>query len=110
MAWQLLLAIYLILATISFLLRRKLGESSPQYNKLVNWFFYLVILYPVGVVAAIVLHGSLRISLINLAIISIAELVFPLISITQYRANKDVDAGLFTILNSLKPIITITTA
>jgi len=38
------------------------------------------------------------------------ELIFPVINLLAYRANKDVDAGLYTILNNLTPIITITTA
>lgn len=75
-----------------------------------NWFFFLFTLYPVGIAVAFVIHESLRVSLLDLGIIAGAELMFPLVNISQYRANKDVDAGLFTILNNLTPIITITTA
>jgi len=110
MTWQLLLVIYLILATSSFLLRRKLGKSYPKYNRFVNWFFFLGTLYPIGIVVALSLHENLHISLHDFVIILAAELVFPLINLSQYKASKDVDAGLFTIVNNLTPIITITTA
>lgn len=110
MTWQILLLIYLILSTTSYLLRRKLGQLYPQYNRFINWFFFLCILYPVGIVVALYLHESLHITLLNFVIIAAAELIFPLINITQYRANKDVDAGLFTIIHNITPIITIITA
>ncbi len=109
MTWQTLLFVYFILATTSYLLRRKLGTVAPKYNRFVNWFFF-GLHYPIGVIVAIALHQSLHISLQDLVIIAAAGLVFPFINIAQYRASKDVDAGLFTLLNNFTPIITITTA
>src|ERR1700683_3613532 len=110
MIWRWLLGIYLILAPISFLVRRTLGKTAPQYNRFVNWFFFLGVLYPVGLLAAFVTRGSLHTTWHDLGLLAVCELVFPLINIAAYRASKDIGAGLFTIINNLAPIITITTA
>lgn len=110
MTWQLLLTGYLFLGTAAYLIRRKLAQLIPEHNRFVNWFFFLGVLYPVGLIVALVAHPNLHIGWANGLILLIGELVFPLINILAYRASKDLDAGFYTILNNLTPIITITSA
>ncbi len=110
MSWQLLLIGYLVLGTAAYLIRRKLAQVIPEHNRFVNWFFFLGVLYPVGLVVAFFSHPNLHIGLANLVILLVGELVFPVINLLSYRANEDVDAGLYTIINNLTPIITISSA
>lgn len=110
MTWQILLAIYLILGTASYLLRRSLAKTLEQHNKAINGFFFLVVLYPLGLIAASFTNPNLAIGWQNLGILLMASAVFPLINLLAFRASKDVDAGLYTILNNLTPIITIAAA
>lgn len=46
----------------------------------------------------------------NLVFLLLGSALFPLINLLAFRANRDVDAGLFTILNNITPIITIVIA
>jgi drug/metabolite transporter (DMT)-like permease len=110
MTWQLLLTIYLILGTASYLIRRRLATTLEKHNKIINAFFYVAVLYPIGLAVAFFTNPDLDIGWQNFLIILFASAVFPVISILGFRASKDVDAGLFTILHNLTPIITVITA
>jgi len=94
----------------AYLLRRRVAQTMPEHNLFVNWFFYLWVLYPVGLIAAAILHPSLQIGWDNVVLLLVGELVFPLISICMYRANQEIDAGLFSIISNLAPVVTIITA
>ncbi len=110
MTWQLLITGYLILGTAAYLLRRKLATTLKQHNRLINGFFFIVVLYPLGLIVASFSNPNLSIGWQNLLILLIGSGVFPLINLLAFRASKDVDAGLYTILNNLTPIITIVAA
>lgn len=110
MTWQLLLTIFLFLNAISYIYRRKLAVQFPEHNRLINAFFYLFILYPIGLIVAIIGNPNLDIGWFNLLILLAGGLLFPLGSVLAYRANENMDAGLYTILTNLIPIITIITA
>lgn len=110
MPWQIPITLYLIFGTINNLVSRKLGKTFSKYNKIINWIFFSICLYPMGVIVALTLGQSLYISWHSLVFILVGELIFPLISVIEYRANKDIDAGFFSIIKNLTPVITITTA
>ncbi len=110
MTWQLLLTSYLILGTAAYLLRRSLATTLEQHNRLINGFFFIAVLYPLGLVVALFSNPNLSIGWQNLIILLVGSCVFPLINLLAFRASKDVDAGLYTILNNLTPIITIIAA
>src|SRR3989344_4425337 len=110
MSWQLLLIGYLVLGTASYLLRRNLAVTFAEHNKLVNGFFFLGVLYPLGLIVAAISSPNLNIGWFNLALLLTGSIIWPVINILAYRANKDVDAGLYTILNNITPIVTIVTA
>jgi drug/metabolite transporter (DMT)-like permease len=107
MTWQLLIGIYLILSTASYILQRKLGQSLPNNKRLVSGFFFLVVHYPMGLVVAAFSSPHLAIGWLNVLFLLIGSWVFPIINIVTLRANKDIDAGLFAVLSNLIPIVTI---
>ena len=110
MTWQLFLSAYLALATVGFLLRRRLAQTFAKYNRLVHGFFFIAVLYPLGLVVAFMTSPSLAIGWVNFFILLAGSAVYPVINLLAFRASKDVDAGLFTILHNLTPIVTITAA
>lgn len=110
MTWQLLVAIYLILGTVTYLLQRRLGVSLPQHKRLVTGFFFVAVHYPIGLIVAAFYAPNLYIGWLNLGLLLVGSWVFPLINIATLRANKDIDAGLFAVLTNLTPIITIVAA
>ena len=110
MTWQLLLTAYLILGTAAYLIRRKLAQTLTKHNRLVNGFFFIAVLYPLGLIVASFSSPNLSIGWLNVVFLAAGSGIFPLINLLPFRANKDVDAGLYTILNNLTPIITIVAA
>lgn len=110
MTWQLLLIGFLALAPASYLFRRVLAQTLSQHNRLINGFFFIGLLYPTGLIVAFFSSPNLRIGWLNLLYLLVGSAVFPVVNLLAFRANKDVDAGLYTILNNLTPIVTITTA
>ncbi|HEX5797923.1 MAG TPA: DMT family transporter [Candidatus Saccharimonadales bacterium] len=110
MTWQLLLTAYLLLNTAVYLFQRKLGQSLAEHRRLVTGFFFLVIHYPIGLLVAYFLSPNLSIGWLNLFILLGVSWVFPLTIILALRASKDVDAGHFTVLSNLTPIVTIVAA
>ena len=110
MTWQLLSSAYLILGTATYLLQRKLGQALPKHKRLVTGFFFIFIHYPMGLLVALSLSHNLDIGRLNALFLLAGGWVFPIINLLALRANKTVDAGLFTILSNIAPIITIVTA
>jgi drug/metabolite transporter (DMT)-like permease len=110
MTWQLLLTAYLILGTAGYLIRRRLAQTLTKHNRLVNGFFFIAVLYPLGLIVAAFSSPNLSIGWQNIVFLLAGSGIFPLINLLAYRANRDVDAGLYTILNNLTPIITIVAA
>ncbi len=110
MTWQILISIYLVLGTAAYLLRRSLAKRISEHNKLINGFFFLCVLYPLGLIVAAFSSPDLSVGWLNMFFLLAGSGVFPLIMVMAFRASKDVDAGLYTILNNLTPIITIVAA
>jgi drug/metabolite transporter (DMT)-like permease len=110
MTWQLLLTVYLLLNTASYLLQRKLGQTLSEHKRLVSGFFFLVVHYPMGLLVAAYSSPNLSIGWLNILLLLVGSWVFPLINILSLKASKNVDAGHFTILSNLTPIVTIVAA
>jgi drug/metabolite transporter (DMT)-like permease len=110
MSWQLLIILFLILGTASYIIRRYLATTLDKYNRLINGFFFIAVLYPLGLIVASFSNPNLAIGWQNLLFLLIGSGVFPLFGILSFRASKDVDAGLYTILNNITPIVTIIAA
>jgi drug/metabolite transporter (DMT)-like permease len=110
MTWQVLATGYLILGTAGYLVRRQLAQTLTEHNRIINGFFYLGMLWPLGLVVAAFSSPDLAIGWLNVAFLLAGSVMFPLIALTAYKASEHVDAGLYTILNNITPIITIITA
>lgn len=110
MTWQFFLTCFLILGTIVALLQRQLGKTIPQYNRLVNGFFFIAVHYPLAIITALIIGFNANIGWNNIIILFVMAISFPLTDILAYRASKNVDAGLFGIINNLGPVITIVLA
>lgn len=110
MIWQLFIILFFVSGAAAYILRRSLAVSLSKYNLLVNAFAIVVVLYPLGLIVALFTNANLSIGWLNFAILIIAGCVFPLINLLTFRASKDIDAGLLTILSNIAPVITIITA
>lgn len=110
MTWQLLLTAYLVIGTAGYIIRRRLALTLTKHNRLVNGFFFIAVLYPLGLIVAAFSSPNLSIGWLNAVLLLAGSGIFPLINLLAFRANKDVDAGLYTILSNLTPIITIVAA
>ncbi len=107
MTWQLLLLGYLVLGTASYLWRRQLAKTFAQANRLVNAFFFVAVLYPIGLIVAALTTPDLSIGWASFWLLVIIGAIFPFANLLIYRANKDLDAGLFTIISDLIPVTAI---
>lgn len=107
MTWQLCIFIFLTLSVVAGLFQRKLGRDIPQYSSLINSLFFLCVHYPAGLIAASILGFDATIGWVNLAAIAAFSFTFPLAGLLSLRASKDVDAGLFSILQNLGPVVSI---
>lgn len=107
MSWQLLIIGYLVLGTAAYLLRRSLAQSLAEHNRLINAFFFVCVLYPLGLLVAAFSSPNLHIGWLNFVFLLGGSLIFPLFNILAFKANETVDAGLYTILNNLTPIVAI---
>jgi drug/metabolite transporter (DMT)-like permease len=107
MTWQLCIFIFLTLSVVAGLFQRKLGRDIPQYSSLVNALFFLCVHYPAGLIVASVLGFDATIGWVNLAVIAAFSITFPLAGLLSLRASKDVDAGLFSIVQNLGPVVSI---
>lgn len=108
MPWQLLLIGYLILGTASYLWRRQLARAFARANRLVNAFFFVAVLYPIGLVVASLTTPDLSIGWASFFLLLIGGAIFPFSNLLTYRANRDIDAGLFTIISDIIPVVSIT--
>lgn len=110
MTWQLSLSAFLIFNTASYIYRRKLAVKYPEYNRLINGFFYLFLLYPLGLIIALISSPDLNVGWFNLLLLLAGGIGFPLGNFLAFRASKTIDAGIYTILTNIIPIVTIITA
>jgi len=110
MTWQLLLIAYSLLNTATYLLQRHLGKTLFQHKRLVSAFFFVGLHYPMGLLVAFYSSPHLHIGWLNMLLLLAGSWVFPLVNIMFLKASKHVDAGHFTVLSNLTPIITIIAA
>lgn len=101
---------YLVLGVVAYLLRRHLAVSLTKHNRLVHGFFYLCVSYPTSLIITYFLDSNLNIGWLNFIFIAVGSLIFPILLMLSYKSSKDLDAGLYTILCDLAPIITIIAA
>lgn len=108
--WQSLLILYFVFGATSYLLRRILAQRLGSYNKLINAVFFAFFLLPGIFIIAPFFPHNLDIGGLNILLLLLGSLIFPLGNIIAFEANKRVEVGIFTIINSVSPVFTITLA
>lgn len=110
MTWQIFVFGYLIFATASFVLRRFLAKSAQEHNTLINAFYFLGALYPTGLIIAAFTSPDLLIGWDNFIYTMLFSAGFPVMMYLSFKSNKYLDAGHYTIINNITPIVTISAA
>lgn len=108
--WQLFIVGYFIFGAASYLLRRVLAKKLSEHNRLINAIFFLFFLAPTAVILSLFFPHDLDIGITNLLIIFGGSIIWPLLGIVSFRANKDVDVGIFAIISNLSPLFTLAIA
>ena len=108
--WQILILFYFLFGTASYLLRRVLAQKVGEHNRLINAIFYVCFLVPAIIILSFLFPHNLHIGFTNVVLLLLNGLVYPLYFLISFRANRTVDAGVFTIINNLSPIFTLVIA
>lgn len=108
--WLILLTGYYVLGTVTRLERRRLAVRYPQYNISMMVLFFLMLL-PIGVVLSLFLDTNYSAISPGLMLYTfIGSAVWPLSGYVGYRANVLTGAGLFAVLGSIAPLVTVAIA
>lgn len=108
--WLVFIAFYFVFGAASYLLRRVLAQKLPNKNRLINASFFIIFLLPAALVLGLLFPHNLAIGWVNLALLLGGSLIWPVFNILAYRANKDIDVGVYTVINNLSPIFTLIVA
>src|SRR5947199_2672497 len=108
--WQFFIVFYFIFGATNYLLRRVLAQKFDDSNRLINTVFFLCFLLPTAIILSFFFPHNLNIGLINLVIVLGGSIIWPLLNIASFRANRHVDVGIFTIINNLSPLFTLLVA
>ncbi len=110
MVLWLLIILYFFFGAASYLLRRVLAQEFSGHIRLMNSVFFICFLLPVGFVYALFVPHDLNIGWINLAILLGGSLIWPVVNLVAFYANKHTDVGIFTVINNISPVFTVTVA
>ncbi len=105
--WQLLILFYFIFGTVSYLLRRVLAQKLGEHNRLIVAVFFLFFLLPATLVLFWFFPHNLNVGWLNLFFLLGGSLIWPLSTIIAFEGNRQVDVGIFTIINNVSPIFTL---
>ncbi|HVA96149.1 MAG TPA: EamA family transporter [Candidatus Acidoferrales bacterium] len=108
--WQLLLIVYFILSTINYLLRRVLAKKLGDHNRLINAIFFMVFLLPEAVILGFYFPHNLNVGVLNVMLLLGGSIIWPLLGLASFQANKHVDVGIFAVINNVSPIFTLAIA
>lgn len=105
--WQLLLIGYYILGATSYLLRRVLAQKFSEHNRLINGVFYVFFLLPLGLMLSQFFPHNLNIGWTNALLLVVGGVIWPVFNIIAFRANQEVDVGIYSVINNLSPLFTL---
>jgi drug/metabolite transporter (DMT)-like permease len=108
--WQLSLFFYFTLGVAGYLLRRVLAQKFHHRNRLISGTFYLFFLWPAALVMSLTHPHNFHIGATNTIYLLVGSVIWPLYNLSAFRANKDVDVGVFSIINNLSPLVTLAIA
>lgn len=108
--WQLLLFLYFLFGTTSVLLKRVLAQQLGSHNILINAVFFIFFLLPAAIILSFFFPRDLNVGPMNLFLLFGGSIIWPIAGIIAFRAMKEVDAGIFTIISNLSPVFTLSIA
>ena len=108
--WLVFLFLFFILGATNALMRRVLAQKFAEHNMLLNAMFYVFFLVPAGLGLMLLFPPTLRISGADALWLIGGSLIWPIFNIAAFRANKTVDAGIYTIIANLSPLFTLAIA
>jgi drug/metabolite transporter (DMT)-like permease len=108
--WQLLLFFYFVLSTIDYLLRRVLAKRLGNHNRLINAIFFLIFLLPETIILGFLFPHNLNVGLLNVVLLLGGSIIWPLLGLSSFQANKKVDVGIFAVISNVSPVFTIAIA
>lgn len=104
--WLLGILGFLFFGTISYLCRRYLGQHMPASNHHVNLVFYLFFLLPASFLLWAFLPHDVIPSTEVVLLLIVTGLIWPIYYLLTYRASKDIDASVFSIMLDTSTVIT----
>src|SRR3990167_8928576 len=105
--WQLLIVFYFIFGVVSYILRRVLAQKLGDHNRLINAIFFVFFLLPTTIILSFFFPHNLNVGAFNLLLLFVGSLIWPIAALVAFRANKEVDVGIFSIINNLSPVFTL---
>lgn len=108
--WQISIFFYFVFGATSYLLRRVLAQKLGEHNRLINSIFFLFFLLPAAIILSFFFPHNLNVGALNLFLLFGGSIIWPILGIISFRANKEVDVGIFTIISNLSPIFTLAIA
>ncbi|MBP9667224.1 DMT family transporter [Candidatus Saccharibacteria bacterium] len=107
MSWLVPLSFFFVFGTASFLLRRYLAQRIPQDNALINLVFYVVFLLPVALVLGLSLPHTFFPGWNAVWLLLAVSAVWPLYFMATFRASKDLDAGILSMITDMSAFVTL---
>ena len=108
--WLVFLFLFFILGATNALMRRVLAQKFAEHNMLLNGIFYVFFLVPAGVGLMFIFPPTLHVGAADALWLIGGSLIWPIFNIAAFRANKTVDAGIYTIIANLSPLFTLAIA
>lgn len=107
MTWQYFIVGYFVFGASSYLCRRVLAQKLHDKNRLINASFFVLFLLPAAVVLGLIFPHSFSIGWDNFAYLALGSLIWPVFNIAAFKANKDIDVGVYSAINNLSPLFTL---
>lgn len=105
--WQLLIVVYLVFGVANYLLRRLLAKKLGDHNRLINAIFFVFFLLPTTIIISLFFPHNLNVGAVNLLLLFVGSLIWPISALVAFNANKKVDVGIFAVINNLSPVFTL---
>ncbi len=105
--WLIFLALYFVFGTASYLIRRTLAHKFDQYNALLNATYFVFFIIPTAIIWGLMVPHNFDIGAANFIYLIVGGLIWPLFAVLAFRANKDVDVGIFVVILNTSPIFTL---
>ncbi len=104
--WLIPLTIFFVAGTASNLLRRHLAQKDHLSPNLINLVFYVGFILPGGLILGLLLPHTFTPDLQTLGLLVFCSLIWPLYFLLAFKANKHIDASVFSMIADLSPIVT----